>query len=231
MIVWSRSCFCPPAKRRSAQSHQPIPRRLCRRVRALGRRSALRKRQRRAQGARHGTLAAALLRRLDTLFDYLPRSLVMLGHQVEEAKAARLELISDCYDTREQFRHQDPDAKTFKAAPYKPLKPETLYLKDGEWKDALAHHLVRDLTPFQAPESKTSVDAGGRQGRDFAPERAGRQSQRVPGGCRSSSGAAGRRQARGGGELDAMARPNAWAACCRITASPRSAVSRIGPRR
>jgi transcription-repair coupling factor (superfamily II helicase) len=108
---------------------------------------------------------------LDTLFDYLPRSLVMLGHQVEEAKAARLELISDCYDTREQFRHQEPDAKAFKAAPYKPLEPETLYLADREWKDALAHHLVRDLTPFQAPESKTSVDAGGRQGRDFAPER------------------------------------------------------------
>jgi transcription-repair coupling factor (superfamily II helicase) len=110
---------------------------------------------------------------LDTLFDYLPRSLVMLGHQAEEAKAARLEVISDCYGTREQFRHQEPDAKSFKAAPYKPLKPETLYLADKEWKDALARHLVRDLTPFQAPESKTSVDAGGRQGRDFAPERTG----------------------------------------------------------
>jgi transcription-repair coupling factor (superfamily II helicase) len=110
---------------------------------------------------------------LDTLFDYLPRSLVMLGHQAEEAKAARLEVISDCYDTREQFRHQEPDAKSFKAAPYKPLKPETLYLTDKEWKAALARHLVRDLTPFQAPESKTSVDAGGRQGRDFAPERTG----------------------------------------------------------
>jgi transcription-repair coupling factor (superfamily II helicase) len=32
---------------------------------------------------------------------------------------------------------------------------------------------VRDLTPFQAPESTGSVDAGGRQGRDFAPERQG----------------------------------------------------------
>ena len=32
--------------------------------------------------------------RLDTLFDYLPRCLVLLGHQVEEAKAARLELIA-----------------------------------------------------------------------------------------------------------------------------------------
>ena len=35
----------------------------------------------------------------------------------------------------------------------------------------MASREVRDLSPFQAPESKTSVDAGGRQGRDFAPER------------------------------------------------------------
>ena len=34
---------------------------------------------------------------------------------------------------------------------------------------------VRELSPFQAPESTNSVDAGGRQGRDFAPEAEGRQ--------------------------------------------------------
>ncbi len=108
---------------------------------------------------------------LDTLFDYLPRCLVMLGYQVEESKTARLELVGECYDTRRQFREADSEHKV-KAPPYKPLKPETLYLNDGEWKAALARHLVRDLTPFQAPEGKTSVDAAGRQGRDFAPERA-----------------------------------------------------------
>ncbi len=43
---------------------------------------------------------------LDTLFDYLPRCLVLLGHQAEEAKAARLELIQDYYETREQFRQR-----------------------------------------------------------------------------------------------------------------------------
>ncbi len=107
---------------------------------------------------------------LDSLFDYLPRCLVMLGHQAEEAKAARLELVDECYDTRRQFRDADNEHKA-KAPPYKPLKPDTLYLNDGEWKAALSRHLVRDLTPFQAPEGKTSVDAGGRQGRDFAPER------------------------------------------------------------
>ena len=109
---------------------------------------------------------------LDTLFDYLPRSLVMLGHQVEESKSARFELVEECYDTRRQLRDTDSEQK-IKAPPYKPLQPNALYLSDSEWKSALARHLVRDLTPFQAPESTTSVDAGGRQGRDFAPERAG----------------------------------------------------------
>jgi transcription-repair coupling factor (superfamily II helicase) len=109
--------------------------------------------------------------RLDTLFDYLPRCLVMLGYQAEESKAARLELIQDYYETREQFRHTKDDKKAIKGPPYKPLKPETLYLTDADWKAALAKQIVRELSPFQAPESTNSVDAGGKQGRDFAPER------------------------------------------------------------
>jgi transcription-repair coupling factor (superfamily II helicase) len=110
---------------------------------------------------------------LDTLFDYLPRALVLLSHQAEEAKAARLELVQDYYETREQFRHQKDDKNAIKGPPYKPLKPEALYLSDADWKAALAKNIVRDFTPFRAPESTSSVDAGGRQGRDFAPERQG----------------------------------------------------------
>ena len=109
---------------------------------------------------------------LDTLFDYLPRALVLLAHQGEEAKTARVELVRDYFQTREDFRHSAPDEKSrIKAPPYKPLKPDALYLSDADWKAALAPHIVRDLTPFQSPESKNSVDAGGKQGRDFAPER------------------------------------------------------------
>jgi transcription-repair coupling factor (superfamily II helicase) len=110
---------------------------------------------------------------LDTLFDFAPRALILLGHQIEEAKSARLELIRDYYETRKQFLHGKNDAVkgAATAPPYKPLPPDALYLTAEEWSASLMRHRVRDLTPFQAPESKTSVDAGGKSGRDFAPER------------------------------------------------------------
>src|SRR6202012_4927025 len=76
------------------------------------------------------------------------------------------------FDTRQQFRKADPDSK-IRAVPYKPLPPPTLFLTEAEWKAALGRHLVRDLPPCEAPESKPSMDAGGGAGRDFAPERAG----------------------------------------------------------
>ncbi len=112
--------------------------------------------------------------RLDTFFDFVPRALLLLGHETEETKKARLELVKDYFETREDFRRQSrvEDKSAIKAPPYKPLKPVTLYLTDAEWTAALAKHKVRDLSPFQAPESMTSVDAGGKQGRDFQPERA-----------------------------------------------------------
>ncbi|HUO93591.1 MAG TPA: transcription-repair coupling factor [Rhizomicrobium sp.] len=109
---------------------------------------------------------------LETLFDYTGDALLFLSHQTEEAKNARLDLIQDYYTTRRQFLDHKPDGKeNLSAPPYKPLKPEQLYLTDKEWKAALSHHDVRDLSPFQAPESKHTVDAGGKKGRDFAPER------------------------------------------------------------
>lgn len=104
---------------------------------------------------------------LDTLFDYLPRSLVLLAHQTEEARKARADLIEDYYETRRQMQNAHAEG----GAPYRPLPTSALYLSEQEWTAALARHRVRDLSPFTAPESKTSVDAGARRGRDFAPER------------------------------------------------------------
>jgi len=110
---------------------------------------------------------------LDTLFAFVPDALVFLAHQSEESKTARLELIADYYAARKDMLHpKDDDAKhAIKAPPYKPLPPDALYLTDDEWKNALKRLLVRDLSPFQAPDSTKSVDAGGKAARDFAPER------------------------------------------------------------
>jgi transcription-repair coupling factor (superfamily II helicase) len=108
---------------------------------------------------------------LETLFDYCDAPLVFLSHQAEEARSARHELIADYYATRRQLLSDRATEKN--AGPvYRPLPPEQLYLSDGEWKAALAHADVREMSPFRAPESMRSVDMGGRLGRDFAPERA-----------------------------------------------------------
>jgi transcription-repair coupling factor (superfamily II helicase) len=111
--------------------------------------------------------------RLDTLFDFVPGALILLAHQTDEAKAARLDLIRDYYTARKDLlaAKGDDTRHAIKAPPYKPLPPEALYLTDAEWTKALSRHLVRDLSPFHAPESTKSVDAGGKQARDFAPER------------------------------------------------------------
>jgi transcription-repair coupling factor (superfamily II helicase) len=111
---------------------------------------------------------------LETLFDYVPRALLFIGQHGEEAKTARLELIKDYYETRRQFLRGGPDNERIHVAavPYKPLKPDALYLTADEWTAAIAKHDARDLSPFQAPENMKSTDAGGRLSRDFAPERA-----------------------------------------------------------
>jgi len=126
---------------------------------------------RKAQGMEHWL--PLFYPKLETLFDFVPRALLMLGHNTDEAKSARFELVADYYDTRRQFLKGDNTAKgALKSPPYNPLKPDRLYLTAEEWSAALARHPVRDLSPFQAPESKISVDAGAKLGRDFAPERA-----------------------------------------------------------
>ena len=91
---------------------------------------------------------------LDTLFDYLPRALVLLGHQVEEAKNGA------AGTDRRLLRHPRaiPPAKDRKASPsrrppYKPLKPDALVSDRCRLEGrAGKEHLVRELTPFQAPE-------------------------------------------------------------------------------
>jgi len=116
--------------------------------------------------------------KLETLFDYTGRASVFLSPHVGEARKARSELVADYYATRESLRKGKGDSVSI-AAPYKPLKPDALYLTEAEWENALGARRTRSLSPFTAPDSMKATDASGRKGRDFAPERAQEGSGRI----------------------------------------------------
>ncbi|MBV9970009.1 MAG: transcription-repair coupling factor, partial [Xanthobacteraceae bacterium] len=104
--------------------------------------------------------------RLDTLLDYLPGTPVILEPLAEEAARERFAQIADYYESRTQALA--PGAGT----PYKPLPPDQLYLTESEWRERLEAGKLARLSPFAAPEGAGSViEAGTRQGRNFAPER------------------------------------------------------------
>ena len=105
--------------------------------------------------------------RLETIFDYLPGASVMLDDQTTPARLARWEAIADSYDNRREAMR----AKGRIDAPYKPLSPGRLYLDDAAWEAAVAGHRVMQMHPLAQAPGPGVIDAGGRIGRNFAPER------------------------------------------------------------
>ena len=102
--------------------------------------------------------------RLETIFDYLPDAPVTLDEQVENLRAQRWSEVMDQFDARRAATGQF-------GAVYKPIPPEQLYLSDDCWNAALRTRRVVRFHPLaQAPGPGVS-DAGGRIGRNFAPER------------------------------------------------------------
>lgn len=104
--------------------------------------------------------------RLDTLFDYLPDSPVVLEPLAEEAAHERLAQIADYYEAR----REPLDGS---GTPYKPLPPDRLYLSEKEWKKRLDDVPLAQITPFAVPEGgQATIDIGTRQGHNFSAERA-----------------------------------------------------------
>ncbi|MCJ7787431.1 MAG: transcription-repair coupling factor, partial [Methyloceanibacter sp.] len=101
---------------------------------------------------------------LATLFDYLPDAVVTLDPLVDDAREKRLEQIADHYDARSQALER----KAFGAPPYHPVPPESMFLSEAEWQEALATRQTIALDPFERPEqagTATIVSFRGRQGR------------------------------------------------------------------
>ena len=105
--------------------------------------------------------------RLETLFDYLPGASVSMDAQAEQARASRLETVHDHYEARRGAG----EATTMGGAVYRPCPPDLLYLDDAAWGTALEDRPVRRFDPNRRPPGPGSIDAGGRIGRSFAPER------------------------------------------------------------
>jgi transcription-repair coupling factor (superfamily II helicase) len=104
---------------------------------------------------------------LETLFDYLPRATITLDDQITPQRLARWEAIADQYGTRMHALTQ----KGRMDSVYKPAPPQLLYLDDAAWSAAVADRRVMQFAPNRQATGPGVIDAGGRIGRNFAPER------------------------------------------------------------
>jgi len=108
--------------------------------------------------------------RLEPITAYLSDAVVVLDHRLVEARDVRLETIRDHYEHRREDRtsHLEDEAQT-----YRPVPPERLYLSELAWENLFADSLKVELSPFAEPAAGDAIilEAGGRAGHDFAPER------------------------------------------------------------
>ncbi|MEM9988971.1 MAG: DEAD/DEAH box helicase, partial [Pseudomonadota bacterium] len=107
-----------------------------------------------------------------TVFDLLGEALVFTDHLAEDAARERFAQIDDYYAARAEDMSLAEDQGNMEVVPYRPLKPNGLYLSPEEWSASLTQCALRPLSPFGPPEGKRSFDFGAKQGRSFAAERA-----------------------------------------------------------
>ncbi|MEM9871909.1 MAG: transcription-repair coupling factor [Pseudomonadota bacterium] len=105
--------------------------------------------------------------RLETLFDYLPGATVSLDDQTTATRLARWESVADQYETRRLAMENRSKLDSV----YKPAAPEGLYLDDAAWEAAVSGARVLHFAQLPQATGPGVTDAGGRIGRDFAPER------------------------------------------------------------
>ncbi len=110
---------------------------------------------------------------LETVFDHTGDMPVVFDHLVHEALTERHTMVVDHFESRlRQSEGKEPGSD---AVPYKPIRPEALYLTPREVEAIAETNGLRiDLTPFGTPEvsGRTVVHADVHKGRSFAEERA-----------------------------------------------------------
>ncbi|NSX55250.1 transcription-repair coupling factor [Parasulfitobacter algicola] len=106
-------------------------------------------------------------KKLETIFDYLPGAVITLDDQMTPARLSRWDSIADQYDARQEALKQKKRAGTV----YKPCAPELLYLDDAAWGAQMADRRVLQFVQLPQATGPGVIDAGGRIGRNFSPER------------------------------------------------------------
>ncbi len=105
--------------------------------------------------------------RLETILDYLPGAPVLLDEGVDAQVRARWEALCEQYAARAEALA----AKSKLGTVYKPVRPADLYLDEAAFAAAVEGRTLHRLVALPQPLGLGVIDAGGRIGRDFAPER------------------------------------------------------------
>ncbi|MES0881972.1 transcription-repair coupling factor [Roseibium sp. SCP14] len=109
--------------------------------------------------------------RLETLFDYIGETPLVLDTSAADAVRERIDQVNEHYKARQDAREMGTTAGT---VPYMPVEPEKLYFSENEWTAAIADRASASLDAFTPPpgSGKTVIELAGKQGRSFAAERA-----------------------------------------------------------
>ncbi|VDS08911.1 Transcription-repair-coupling factor [Paracoccus haematequi] len=105
--------------------------------------------------------------RMESLFDYLPGASVVLDDHIGQVIDARRGMIREQFEARKAAMAAKGRSDTV----YKPVPPEAMFPSDDEWTAWLAAHRLLRLAVLPQPPGPGVLDAGGRAGRNFAPER------------------------------------------------------------
>ncbi|AGT09237.1 transcription-repair coupling factor [Paracoccus aminophilus] len=104
--------------------------------------------------------------RMESLFDYLPGASLVSDDHLDQVLDARWHTISEQYDARsEALNRKGSDS------PYRPVPPGEMFPDPAEWHRWLGARRHLKLSVLHQPPGPGVLDAGGRPGRNFAPER------------------------------------------------------------
>lgn len=111
---------------------------------------------------------------METVFDYVgPEALVACDGLLDEARAERLELVTDFYEARVEHaeaRDSGSGDPSKSAGVFRPLPMERLYVPDADWQERLAASTVRRHAAL-VPDVENLIDFGARPARSFSNER------------------------------------------------------------